>query len=329
MTNMKPRNHSIDFFKGFLVVLVVLGHSLLGRLDQSLGRYVIYTFHMPFFIAAAGFLFSYEKVGAETLLQFLSRYRFRLLLPWAIAMMVYAVHLGAFSPHPTPYWNGIVAYLSVPFYHLWFVPAYLFWSVLLWAASRVGLNRMQMLMVSFGLALPFFWLKLFGLDWLEEFFGPRFAGWIIHTLRPHFLLFFALGVGLKVEKISTKTWVFLLAGLMLFGLNVALFYFHDGVSDLNREVILVCMNLSLLVVVFRWIQMDRLPNWQPLEWLGQQSLGIYLWHVLSIFWLKELVGTRDLFRYYAWVGFAQIVLVFIIYLGWRYWRGSRYILGER
>jgi peptidoglycan/LPS O-acetylase OafA/YrhL len=143
------------------------------------------------------------------------------------------------------------------------------------------------------------------------------------------LLFFALGVGLKVEKISTKTWVFLLAGLMLFGLNVALFYFHDGVSDLNREVISVCMNLSLLVVVFRWIQMDRLPNWQPLEWLGQQSLGIYLWHVLSIFWLKELVGTRDLFRYYAWVGFAQIVLVFIIYLGWRYWRGSRYILGER
>ena len=54
---MENRNRNIDGIKGCLVLLVVVGHVLQGRLDQSIGRYMIYGFHMPFFIALAGICF--------------------------------------------------------------------------------------------------------------------------------------------------------------------------------------------------------------------------------------------------------------------------------
>ena len=43
---MSCRNYSIDTVKGFLILCVIIGHVLLGSLEQNVFRYVIYSFHM-------------------------------------------------------------------------------------------------------------------------------------------------------------------------------------------------------------------------------------------------------------------------------------------
>ena len=58
------RNKYIDFLKGILIILVVLGHSFQNSKSyEDLIIRVIYSFHMPAFMLISGYLFhrSYEK----------------------------------------------------------------------------------------------------------------------------------------------------------------------------------------------------------------------------------------------------------------------------
>lgn len=58
---MKNRDNSFDFLKGFLIILVVVGHAIhLNYGENSWSNPVfniIYTFHMPFFIFISGYFF--------------------------------------------------------------------------------------------------------------------------------------------------------------------------------------------------------------------------------------------------------------------------------
>ena len=75
------RNIFIDFIKGFLILLVILGHFLPGTLSENPARYVIYSFHMPAFFFISGMLYS----GHTSL----KEYGLRLGIPWLFAVQVY------------------------------------------------------------------------------------------------------------------------------------------------------------------------------------------------------------------------------------------------
>ena len=58
------RDKTIDFIKGILILFVILGHTTLGltdmySFDDTMNGItnVIYSFHMPCFIAVSGFLY--------------------------------------------------------------------------------------------------------------------------------------------------------------------------------------------------------------------------------------------------------------------------------
>lgn len=325
---MESRNRNIDALKGLLVLLVVVGHVLQGRLDQSIGRYVIYGFHMPFFIAVAGYLFPFSRSAQDSLRVFLGRYVVRLILPWLLAMVIYALYLGAWGAK-TPLWKGWEAYFSVPFYHLWFVPAYLFWSVMAWWMSVRGFSRFQALLIGTGVALPFFYIKSVLMAEMVGLMGQSLSGFLIHTLRPHYFLFFVFGLALREERLSTRSWLFWVSGTVLMGLYGGLFYFHAGVSDGMRDGVWIFANVFLLVAIFRLMRAEALPHWNVVEWFGQQSLGVYLWHVLPLLWVKDWLGTRDVGRFYGWVGLVELGFLGALYLLWRYWRGARFLLGSR
>jgi fucose 4-O-acetylase-like acetyltransferase len=118
---MEGRNRNIDGLKGFLIVMVIVGHILQGKVLDNFGRYVIYSFHMPLFVGLSGYLLNIDSIRSLSVGQFFGKYGSRVLLPWAIAMLVYAIYLGAFGSHPTPLWKGWINYLLNPYYHLWFV----------------------------------------------------------------------------------------------------------------------------------------------------------------------------------------------------------------
>lgn len=69
MQTNTTRDKTIDFIKGILILFVILGHTTLGltdmySFDDTMNGIanVIYSFHMPCFIAVSGFLYS-EYVG--------------------------------------------------------------------------------------------------------------------------------------------------------------------------------------------------------------------------------------------------------------------------
>ena len=323
---METRNRNIDGIKGFLIVMVILGHVLQGRLDQHIGRYVIYGFHMPIFIAVAGFLFSFEKSKTLQLGEFLGKYWGRVLLPWCLAMLAYAIYLGAFG-HSRPEWKGWIAYLLNPYYHLWFVPAYIFWGLMVWCISQISTRREWVLAIGLLIAWTFFYMKANQMDLLVGWLGTDLSGFVLHVLRPHYFVFFVLGVWARNERIPTPTGIFAISGLGLFALYFALFYFHEGVSPSMTDLIWVFGNAFFILGLFRWMAADALPKSQVFEWMGRQSMGIYLWHVMPLLLVKDFMGTRQLDVFYPVVFVAELILLALIFIVWKYWRGAKLLLG--
>lgn len=63
------RNRSVDAVKGILIFLVVIGHVLLGTLDENIIRYTIYSFHMPAFFLCQRLPSRYGKISRTGLLE--------------------------------------------------------------------------------------------------------------------------------------------------------------------------------------------------------------------------------------------------------------------
>ena len=85
------RNESIDVIKGTLIFLVIIGHILLGSLDNNGLRYFIYSFHMPIFFFLSGYLLNLQKISKNTAIVLLRKYWKRMLLQWIIALLVYSL----------------------------------------------------------------------------------------------------------------------------------------------------------------------------------------------------------------------------------------------
>lgn len=120
------RNRSVDAIKGVLIFTVVLGHMLLGTLDNNPVRFLIYSFHMPAFFFISGYLLDKNKLKHTPIKRLCLKYWGRMLKPWMVAWIIYSIYacrneINIFS---------LLHYLYSPYYHLWFVPS-LFLSILL------------------------------------------------------------------------------------------------------------------------------------------------------------------------------------------------------
>lgn len=121
---MVNRNVSIDTLKGALIFLVVLGHILLGTLDENPLRYLIYSFHMPAFFFISGYLLNIEKLKALSIKDFCAKYWHRMLKMWLLAWCIYTLYVLRNDIS----FIVILQQIYRPYYHLWFVPA-LFLSI--------------------------------------------------------------------------------------------------------------------------------------------------------------------------------------------------------
>jgi peptidoglycan/LPS O-acetylase OafA/YrhL len=91
--------------------------------------------------------------------------------------------------------------------------------------------------------------------------------------------------------------------------------------------LVVMANAFLMVPLFRWMNQEKLPKLHLIEWVGKNSMGIYLWHVLPLLWVKDWVGTKYLSRFYGYISVAELLFLGAVYLLLRYVRGSRWVLG--
>lgn len=286
------RNESIDSIKGILIVLVIIGHILLGTLDENFLRYVIYSFHMPVFLFISGYLINMQKIQNLTIKGLMEKYWQRMLLPWVIALILYSLALSV--PHFTIL--EFVNKLAHPYYHLWYVPTLFVFISIVWIMSHIKEKTTAMI---FALVL----------------------GLIFHSFlheegcfRMNFFIFFIIGVFAKNAILKVEnSWTDLMGGgiLIIFIVGVTLL-FVQGISMKSYteklripSMLMVCL-LSVLPVMVK----NKLKS-TLLCYLGSHSLEFYLWHVFPIMVLKYFFKNSETQYLYYSLAFGMMLITLI------------------
>ena len=328
----KKHWYLLDSIKGVLVILVFVGHLIPGSLSEMLPRDIIYSFHMPVFIVLTGFLFRPEKQPPR-FRGFAKKYASRLIVPWAIAMVLYFLVIqGIIRQFIT--WEVVLRYLYYPYYHLWYIVGiigYLLTSYLIWklpVSDKTKWCVMFSLAVVMALLTKFQAMKLVSSDaaFLE----------VIRVIRRDFnpfnYIYFVFGMfirymyeqGKYTARLKFAPLLWAVSGVLL-ALDIVGFYTHSGVLD-KISYILLGLPLSLaLIDLAVFGKSDKRCRW--LEFLGQYSLPIYLYHVFAII-LAENVTTRGSVSYFL-TGIAGFVVICLLVL-WlkRYPFVNKYFFGS-
>ena len=109
------RDKSVDSLKGFLILLVVLGH-LIGNLQVSWGGVwnLIYTFHMPLFVLISGYFSGRDSINVKNILKPLFAFQF-------ISILILTILGSKFS----------ISYFLIPHWTLWYLLSLIFWRLIL------------------------------------------------------------------------------------------------------------------------------------------------------------------------------------------------------
>ncbi|WP_449403069.1 acyltransferase family protein [Exiguobacterium artemiae] len=147
----------IDSFKGILIVLVIVGHIILGSTEENLARYTIYKFHMPLFLAITGYLITFKSIKLWSFSNLFEKYFYRMLLPWILAFVFFYVirnfkHI--ISGDLT--FKNLMLSLLYPYYHLWYIPSVFIMVIFIWLLIRLKLS----------LKLTLFSSAMFTIIWL-------------------------------------------------------------------------------------------------------------------------------------------------------------------
>ncbi|MGV3589344.1 MAG: acyltransferase family protein [Adhaeribacter sp.] len=307
---LEPKWHyHINLLKGSLIFLVVLGHIIQGKLNESLIRYIIYSFHMPLFIGISGYLFNYFKAGELSLTNLLTKYKIRVLIPWIIAVIIYQLLL---------HWKAIDNYFSInnllmafvkPFYHLWFIPGFLSWVVITWISSKLKVSVKVLLILSCIISFGFLLIQEYPSWFNTQPLLHKTINIMQYTLRPYFYVFFVLGIFLRnysIEKYSIFAIAFSILGFMA---TVILFYFPNKPFSI---FIFFLFNIFLLILTLKVVKQGSLIRSKILEWVGINSLAIYLWHVIPIEISKVLI-VNNLRSFYLTTFLLEILIIIAIF----------------
>ncbi len=307
---MKIKN--IDFIKGILILLVIIGHVLRESVSEDIFRYIIYSFHMPVFIGISGYLLDSDKLQSLNVSSLVKKYLFRLIIPWVIAIVFYLILLNYHFIAGLPFRSivgKVVRSFELPYYHLWFVSAFLGWIIVAFVLLKSKVALKVLLSLSFLISV-FFFLAESKVIVFENPSLVRFIRIVIHTFRPNYFFFFILGMSIRKDflKIDLK-WI---KGLVIVfaGVQLVLFFVPNLYVGLGANILL---NVCLLYLLIVFAADERLPSNKILEWIGVNSLGIYLWHMVPILILVNACGVDDLPVFYSFAALSEVLFILMIY----------------
>ena len=328
----KKHWYLLDSIKGVLVILVFVGHLIPGELSEMLPRNIIYSFHMPVFIVLTGFLFKAEAQPAR-FRDFMKKYGSRLLLPWAIAMVLYFfVQQGAVRQNIT--WEIALRYLYYPYYHLWYIVGiigYLLTSYLIWKLPATDKTKW---IIMFSLASVMVVLTKFQ---LIKYVSSDAS--LLETVRvirrdfkPFNYIYFVFGMFVRYLyehkkymrplRFAPALWA---SSAVLLAVRIAAFYMHNDFLD-KLSYMLLGLPLSLaLINLALFSKTEKRCKW--LEFIGQYSLPVYLYHVFAII-LAENVTVRGSVWYFLTGIVAFIAICLLVFWLKRYNFVNKYFFGS-
>lgn len=288
------RDLSIDTLKGFLILLVILGH-LIGSLRFSWPGVwnLIYTFHMPLFVLISGYFSRRDIINVKNIIKPLLVFQF-------ISIVILIILGNKFS----------ISYFLIPHWTLWYLLSLIFWKLILQYTPKKLINN------------PYVYLGITILASLTiGIFLPY--GRVLSIQRTiSFLPFFLMGYYFKTGKIKQKICnnyisiiLFAIVSLIcLIGIypNNASVLLRGAdpytIYDLPAKVlILICT----MVCIYSLWNIKREVSW--LAKIGRNSLMYYLYHGLIIeFILVPIVNYFSLSTNIWSISTYFIFIIFII-----------------
>lgn len=268
------RNNTIDIIKGFLIVCVILGHVLLGSIDDNIFRYIIYSFHMPLFMFMSGYMISVSKISQMTFPDIFSKYWKRMLKMWLVAFLIFS----AYQVLKEPTIKQIAVLIYSPWYHLWYIPT-LFSFILISRFLFVNVNKYWSYLIL--IMIPIIWYVL------SEILPITLPRWFDFKYLPYF----SLGLFFKnhYKKITRR---YPIIPILYIITILALKYFNVKIDELLQIILLIPV---ITLYLYPAIKQDMLGKPRFLAFVGQNSLDIYLWHMIPIILLKDFISNTSLY----------------------------------
>jgi fucose 4-O-acetylase-like acetyltransferase len=277
---VQTRSLWVDYAKAIGIILVVYGHVARGifsaglKIDQSMYELVdsvIYSFHMPLFFFLSGIFFRASMVKHDSI-RLLRNKVDSILYPYAI----WSLLQGMVEVALTHYVNGhttmgeVLSFAWSPRAQFWFLYVLFF----IFALAILVYRRSSVIWCG----------GIFIGSILFNFFAERLPDiYLVHMLS-HYFVYFAEGIlaSFLLEKsiyIESK-WLFLLAAIFIF--SQWLFHIEMGLRYSNgtalETLLLALISIGFIVFLAHWLSRFNL-RW--LAYLGQQSITIYLVHILA------------------------------------------------
>jgi fucose 4-O-acetylase-like acetyltransferase len=314
-SKVQPRNDSIDILRGWLIVFVIIGHVVLGSVHDNIIRYSIYAFHMPLFIGLSGYLINPVTLRQSGLFAVLTRYWWRVLLPFLVAFVFYSGILlfHAYQEERLSL-SLVLSYLTTPYYHLWFIPTLVIWVIAFWASLKLNIPIVISLMLCAIASVV--WASIPKSEqWL--FLAP-----LLSKKVAYFFLFFIFGAYLRStpnNKLLRLAADFKVLPLAVIAACTFVYLLNIGVDKSPlRAIVWLVMNLLLIVLCTQAV--IQKPNKKikrkkssitssSLASIGRNSLPIYLWHAAPLFVLKGFDFHQSHVFWYYLVSTALIIVV--------------------
>jgi fucose 4-O-acetylase-like acetyltransferase len=273
--DMSSRDGWVDRAKGIGIILVVYGHVARGlgsagiwhdQRSFALIDDAIYSFHMPLFFFLSGLYFfsSVERRGAGG---FLANKADVLLYPY----IVWSLLQGAIEVGLSTYTNGSSGFADImrfpwaPRAQFWFLYGMFFICVACVALRGAGIMRAE------RPAIP---LALFVVAYLGAYVGSLKALQYVCG----FGIFFCLGayysrLNVRSPRLSAKVVYAITLGMVAVLAGLA-YGSYPAASKLIVAVAAIVLIAHACATVHSRI-------WASLEFLGRESMGIYLMHILA------------------------------------------------
>lgn len=309
-----------DAYKGFLIALVVLGHSIqysLGDINAEenyLWR-IIYSFHMPCFIMISGMFATKMIDSCKAFVLSLRRRFFQLMIPMLCWQVLYN-----FTP---PILTNIEPILFIDCGVYWFLWALFFINVIyltvLYSASRLNIKEwyLHLLIIGalFGIMLVFDYRE-HGMQYISFYYPFYILGFYYHHS-------FAIN---KLSKISLLLFLVVWFVCSLFwDMHKAPVFLH-GISLIPEALLCYGYRYFVALIAFLAFYGIMMQGFKILPKrikilllnLGTNSLGIYTTHILLLkplrAYLPQLVSEYGTFVVILFVWCIGVILSYYIVL---------------
>lgn len=302
----------LDRLKGFLIMLVVLGHIIqcsCQNYDNNIIFRYIYSFHMPLFFFISGFL-NYRD---NPILSILKRRFFSLIIPFFSWLIVSSIIKGNINL------GHLVDVIMKPDNGgLWFLWVLFFCIVIMHIVSFIGIkSKIKQEYLALVMCLL---LTLLSLVTKTKIFGFNFISW--------YFLFYSIGFyykkhELNFDRLLNKIFLFVLVFFPLSAYfwmrkDPPTFYVYLNLGTLFPffyKFIVALFGIIFFIGFFKkFASLHERTDYLYFNRLGEMTLGIYATHLFILGWTIKIIENCIVSINLNLNNFLFVVIAFVLLL---------------